>query len=71
MPLENVEAICVDTRDVNLAIAAASRMREAGVANITILTDEDSVAIVRRSDFNATPIQKLDTIEAYSKFMIE
>ena len=71
MPLEDIEAICIDTRDVNLAVAAAARMREAGVGNIKILTDEDGVAIARRADFNATAIQKLETIDAYSKFMIE
>lgn len=71
MPLEDIDAICIDTRDVNLAIAAAARMREAGVGNIKILTDEDGVTIARRADFNATAIQKLETIDAYSKFMIE
>ena len=71
MPLEDLDAICIDTRDVNLAVAAAARMREAGVGNIKILTDEDGVAIARRADFNATAIQKLETIDAYSKFMIE
>ena len=71
MPLEDLDAICIDTRDVNLAVAAAVRMREAGVGNIKILTDEDGVAIARRADFNATAIQKLETIDAYSKFMIE
>lgn len=71
MPLEDIDAICIDTRDVNLAVAAAVRMREAGVGNIKILTDEDGVAIARRADFNATAIQKLETIDAYSRFMIE
>lgn len=71
MPLKDIEAICIDTRDINLAVAAATRMREAGVGNIKILTDEDGITIARRADFNATVIQKLETIDAYSKFMIE
>ena len=71
MPLQDIDAICIDTRDVNLAVAAAARMREAGVGNIKILTDEDGITIARRADFNATAIQKLETIDAYSKFMIE
>ena len=71
MPLEDIDAICIDTRDVNLAVAAAVLMREAGVGNIKILTDEDGITIARRADFNATAIQKLETIDAYSRFMIE
>lgn len=71
MPLEDLDALCVDTRDINLAIAAASRMREAGARNIKILTNRDGVAAARRADFAAVQIPTLNTIDAYSRFMVE
>ena len=46
MSLEEVCAVCIDTRDVNLAIIAIERMRTAGFTDILFFTNHDGICYV-------------------------
>lgn len=72
MSIEEICAVCVDTRDVNLAMVAMERMRAAGFTNILFFTNQEGIYNVNhnKEQIKTIIIPQLRSIEDYSKFVI-
>ncbi len=73
MALNDIAAVCVDTRDPNLALIAAERMAQAGLSRVTLLTNEAGVEFIRphnRYGIDVRVIPTLQDLDDYSRFIL-
>lgn len=71
--LNEITAVCVDTRDPNLALLAAERMAASGVARVIIMTDAAGAEFIRARDrygVEIVLIPTLGSVAQYSRFIL-
>jgi hypothetical protein len=75
MTLDDMTAVCVDTRDPNLALLAAHRMLAAGVSHVIMITDEAGADFIRprrgMGGIDLVLIPALTNSHEYSHFMLK
>ncbi len=74
MQLGAVTAVCVDTRDLNLALLAAERMAAAGVGRVVLITDEAGAAYVAPRNAWGVEIVRSPTLadmDAYNDLILK